>query len=99
MPLPKNSESLSNAGIVLRDFLLEDGFSLDQAERAVASMKHMLESIYKEKHVEDLRARIIPPELKTKKQRIKWCEENGGHVDSGGMFYASCAICDWEENI
>ncbi len=43
---------------------------------------------------EMLAARILPHTMKPRSvSAVKWCEENGGHLDNGAMFVGSCETC------
>lgn len=79
-----NSDSLN----VIKDAMLEAGFTLDAAEDGI---KAAIESLEQEK--ENLKMKILPPKGLKGEQRYEWCEKNGGHSISSFWESWGCQRC------
>lgn len=77
---------------VLEDMFEKKGFPKNVTLAALAAAGTELHHVMRKEALAKK-----PPEGLTEEEKIKWCAENGGHIDSGNMFGMSCARCPYIE--
>lgn len=77
---------------VLEDMFEKKGFPKNVTQAALAAAGTELHHVMRKEALAKK-----PPEGLSEEEKIKWCEENGGHFDSGSMFGMTCARCPYAE--